>query len=210
VRGWIGGVGRTSLGICHRQQVRPVHGFGPRHGLAMQNSRMDVVQPGGHPPRIRKQAGIARIPRRFCLAKNGNPSARRTPTRPPPPGIRRVGGVARIPRRFCPAKSGNPSARRTRPGLLRRRGDEHRGAPIPAKHQLTAVISARPIWPRSTNARSNLTSHLAETNRNLGGALTNAMREKLMQEGWQSPYRLRKQAVEPVFGQIKQGEASRT
>jgi hypothetical protein len=42
--------------------------------------------------------------------------------------------------------------------LLRRRGDEHRGVPIPAKHQLTAVISARPIWPHSTNARSNLTS----------------------------------------------------
>jgi hypothetical protein len=33
---------------------------------------------------------------------------------------------------------------------------------------------------------------------------TEAMRDKLKRGGWRSPYRLRKQVVEPVFGQIKQ------
>jgi hypothetical protein len=38
-----------------------------------------------------------------------------------------------------------------------------------------------------------------------GGPLTQAMRRKLKRAGWRSRYRLRKQIVEPVFGQIKQG-----
>jgi len=36
------------------------------------------------------------------------------------------------------------------------------------------------------------------------GTLIEAMRERLKRGGWRSPYRLRKQIVEPVFGQIKQ------
>jgi len=36
------------------------------------------------------------------------------------------------------------------------------------------------------------------------GSLIAAMRERLKRGGWRSPYRLRKQVVEPVFGQIKQ------
>jgi transposase len=36
------------------------------------------------------------------------------------------------------------------------------------------------------------------------GSLIAAMRDKLRRGGWRSPYRLRKQVVEPVFGQIKQ------
>ena len=36
------------------------------------------------------------------------------------------------------------------------------------------------------------------------GSLIAAMRDKLKRGGWRSPYRLRKQVVEPVFGQIKQ------
>jgi IS5 family transposase len=36
------------------------------------------------------------------------------------------------------------------------------------------------------------------------GSLVAAMRDKLKRGGWRSPYRLRKQVVEPVFGQIKQ------
>ena len=36
------------------------------------------------------------------------------------------------------------------------------------------------------------------------GSLVARMREKLKRGGWRSPYRLRKQIVEPVFGQIKQ------
>jgi transposase len=36
------------------------------------------------------------------------------------------------------------------------------------------------------------------------GSLVARMRERLKRGGWRSPYRLRKQVVEPVFGQIKQ------
>ena len=36
------------------------------------------------------------------------------------------------------------------------------------------------------------------------GSLIARMRERLRRGGWRSPYRLRKQIVEPVFGQIKQ------
>lgn len=36
------------------------------------------------------------------------------------------------------------------------------------------------------------------------GSLVASMRERLKRGGWRSPYRLRKQVVEPVFGQIKQ------
>ena len=35
------------------------------------------------------------------------------------------------------------------------------------------------------------------------------MREKLRAGGWESPYRLRKHTVEPVFGQIKEARGFR-
>ena len=41
------------------------------------------------------------------------------------------------------------------------------------------------------------------------GPLTQAMRDKLKRGGWRSRYRLRKQVVEPVFGQIKQARGFR-
>jgi transposase len=41
------------------------------------------------------------------------------------------------------------------------------------------------------------------------GPLASAMREKLRAGGWGSPYRLRKQTVEPVFGQIKEARGFR-
>jgi hypothetical protein len=46
--------------------------------------------------------------------------------------------------------------------------------------------------------------HPAEIKRKVGGPLTQAMRTKLKRAAWRSRYRLRKQIVEPVFGQIKQ------
>ena len=46
--------------------------------------------------------------------------------------------------------------------------------------------------------------HPDEVKRKVGGPLTQAMRTKLKRAGWRSRYRLRKQIVEPVFGQIKQ------
>jgi transposase len=42
-----------------------------------------------------------------------------------------------------------------------------------------------------------------------GGPRTLAMRQKLVEQGFLSPYRLRKQTVEPVFGQIKQARGFR-
>ena len=49
----------------------------------------------------------------------------------------------------------------------------------------------------------------ADPKRKIGGPLTQAMRKKLKRAGWRSRYRLRKQIVEPVFGQIKQARGFR-
>jgi transposase len=51
--------------------------------------------------------------------------------------------------------------------------------------------------------------HPTEVNRKIGGPFTQAMRDKLKRAGWRSRYRLRKQIVEPVFGQIKQARGFR-
>jgi hypothetical protein len=42
-----------------------------------------------------------------------------------------------------------------------------------------------------------------------GGPLTQRMRKKIDDGGFETPYRLRKQVVEPVFGQIKQARGFR-
>src|SRR6516165_8304533 len=51
--------------------------------------------------------------------------------------------------------------------------------------------------------------HPAETTRKVGGEMTQKMRQKLKRAGCRSRYRLRKQIVEPVFGQIKQARGFR-
>ena len=51
--------------------------------------------------------------------------------------------------------------------------------------------------------------HPADGKRKITGPLTQAMRDKLKRAGWRSRYRLRKQIVEPVFGQIKQARGFR-
>ena len=51
--------------------------------------------------------------------------------------------------------------------------------------------------------------HPAQAERKRGGPLTQAMRDKLKRAGRRSRYRLRKQVVEPVFGQIKQARGFR-
>jgi len=48
-----------------------------------------------------------------------------------------------------------------------------------------------------------------QAKRTINGPLTTAMRDKLKRAGWRSRYRLRKQVVEPVFGQIKQARGFR-
>ena len=49
----------------------------------------------------------------------------------------------------------------------------------------------------------------AEITRKVGGVLTQKMRQKLKRTGHRSRYHLRKQIVEPVFGQIKQARGFR-
>jgi hypothetical protein len=49
----------------------------------------------------------------------------------------------------------------------------------------------------------------AETARKIGGEMTQKMRQKLKRAGYRNRHRLRKQIVEPVFGQIKQARGFR-
>jgi transposase len=51
--------------------------------------------------------------------------------------------------------------------------------------------------------------HPTAANGKVGGPLTQRMRKKIDDGGFQTPYRLRKQVVEPVFGQIKQARGFR-
>src|SRR5262245_31848212 len=51
--------------------------------------------------------------------------------------------------------------------------------------------------------------HPGDVKRRITGPLTKVMRDKLKRAGWRSRYRLRKQIVEPVFGQIKQARGFR-
>src|SRR5881275_1789912 len=51
--------------------------------------------------------------------------------------------------------------------------------------------------------------HPAVANGKVGGPLTQLMRKKIDDGGFETPYRLRKQVVEPVFGQIKQARGFR-
>src|SRR6516225_6623139 len=51
--------------------------------------------------------------------------------------------------------------------------------------------------------------HPAAVNGKIGGPLTQRMRQKIDDGGFETPYRLRKQVVEPVFGQIKQARGFR-
>src|SRR6266568_3513656 len=51
--------------------------------------------------------------------------------------------------------------------------------------------------------------HPTAANGKTGGPLTQGMRKKIDDGGFETPYRLRKQVVEPVFGQIKQARGFR-
>src|SRR3954466_13600741 len=51
--------------------------------------------------------------------------------------------------------------------------------------------------------------HPIAGNGKIGGPLTQRMRKKIDDGGFETPYRLRKQVVEPVFGQIKQARGFR-
>jgi len=69
-----------------------------------------------------------------------------------------------------------------------------------------AALAARGIKAYVATGRAK---HPADAKRRIGGELREAMRRKLKRAGWRSRYRLRKQVVEPVFGQIKQARGFR-
>ncbi|MGH6729631.1 MAG: IS1182 family transposase [Sphingomicrobium sp.] len=69
-----------------------------------------------------------------------------------------------------------------------------------------AALAARDIRGYIATGRAK---HPSDVKRKITGPLTKAMRDKLKRAGWRSRYRLRKQVVEPVFGQIKQARGFR-
>ena len=69
-----------------------------------------------------------------------------------------------------------------------------------------AALAERDVGAYLATGRAK---HPAQGTRNITGPLTKAMRAKLKRAGWRSRYRLRKQTVEPVFGQIKQARGFR-
>jgi transposase len=68
------------------------------------------------------------------------------------------------------------------------------------------ALDKRSIAPYLATGRAK---HPDGEKRGTGGPLTQAMRRKLRRAGYRSRYRLRKQIVEPVFGQIKQARGFR-
>ena len=68
------------------------------------------------------------------------------------------------------------------------------------------ALATRKIYAYVATGRAK---HPAETTRKVGGEMTQKMRRKLKRAGYRSRYRLRKQIVEPVFGQIKQARGFR-
>ena len=68
------------------------------------------------------------------------------------------------------------------------------------------ALSAREIDGYIATGRAK---HPTVETSKVGGPLTQAMRKKIADGGFETPYRLRKQIVEAVFGQIKQGRGFR-
>jgi hypothetical protein len=69
-----------------------------------------------------------------------------------------------------------------------------------------AAVAARGIAGYIATGRA---SRPGDPRRTITGPLSRAMRDKLKRAGRRSRYRLRKQTVEPVFGQIKQARGFR-
>jgi hypothetical protein len=69
-----------------------------------------------------------------------------------------------------------------------------------------AALADRQIGAYIATGRAK---HPGDAKRKIAGPLAKAMRNKLKRAGWRSRYRLRKQTVEPVFGQIKQARGFR-
>ena len=71
------------------------------------------------------------------------------------------------------------------------------------------ALDERRINPYVTTGRQKHGRAAAVGERQGGGARVEAMRRNLKRGDWRSRYRLRKQVVEPVFGQIKEARGFR-
>jgi hypothetical protein len=93
----------------------------------------------------------------------------------------------------------------TRQTVTRYRSRDNTDAGYCSEDNLLA-LATRKIHAYVATGRAK---HPAETTRKVGGEMTQIMRQKLKRAGYRSRYQLRKQVVEPVFGQIKQARGFR-
>jgi transposase len=94
-------------------------------------------------------------------------------------------------------------------GIKDNLGCEPKEASADAGYLSEANLAALAERKVSAYVAAGRAKHPGEVKRNITGPLTKAMRDKLKRAGWRSRYRLRKQVVEPVFGQIKQARGFR-
>ncbi len=93
-----------------------------------------------------------------------------------------------------------------------RRGDEtpewiaNKQKRLAKIHEAEQALEAEAAAAAAAKAEAE---RAAEEKRKIGGELTQKMREKLKRAGHRSRYRLRKQIVEPAFGQINQARGFR-
>ena len=94
-------------------------------------------------------------------------------------------------------------------GIKDNLGCEPKQASADAGYLSEANLAALAERKISAYVAAGRAKHPGEVKRKITGPLTKAMRDKLKRAGWRSRYRLRKQIVEPVFGQIKQARGFR-
>lgn len=94
-------------------------------------------------------------------------------------------------------------------GIKDNLGCEPKEASADAGYLSEANLAALAERKISAYVAAGRAKHPGEIKRKITGPLTKAMRDKLKRAGWRSRYRLRKQIVEPVFGQIKQARGFR-
>jgi transposase len=94
-------------------------------------------------------------------------------------------------------------------GIKDNLGCEPKEASADAGYLSEANLAALAERKISAYVAAGRAKHPGEVKRRITGPLTKAMRDKLKRAGGRSRYRLRKQIVEPVFGQIKQARVFR-
>jgi transposase len=94
-------------------------------------------------------------------------------------------------------------------GIERNLGRKPKEASADAGYCSEANLAALAEREVSAYLATGRAKHPGDVERTITGPLTKAMRARLKRGGWRSRFRLRKQTVEPVFGQIKQARGFR-